>query len=116
MLLVRCGDRLVHWQPPWLAFGLFACPRANEYSPIPARTPDMSSRSAAVTFGASAGLSDVPMAAAPQIRMNRRCSRLASRLPAMNPLQLVTPYPAQCRRPTSPWRIGHPHFPLLLDK
>src|SRR3546814_1756063 len=62
----RCGDRLCHWHPPWLAFGLFACPRANEYRPIPARTPDMSSRSAAVTFGASAGISDVPMAAAPR--------------------------------------------------
>src|SRR3546814_6869580 len=50
----RCGDRLCHWHTPWLAFGLFACPRANEYRPIPASTPDMSSRSAAVTFGASA--------------------------------------------------------------
>src|SRR3546814_10156648 len=40
----RYGDTLCHWHPPWLAFGLFACPRANEYRPIPARTPDMSDR------------------------------------------------------------------------
>src|SRR3546814_20484789 len=52
----RCGDRLCHWHPPWLALGLLACPRANEYRPIPSRTPDMYIRSAAVTFGAEAGI------------------------------------------------------------